>query len=75
LFEQVMTDQERQNTINNIIGAMSGISGPKKNDIILRQLCHWFRCSEKLGTAVAKGLGVDLDEVMKSMSNKESHFV
>jgi catalase len=75
LFETVMTDQERQNTINNIIGAMSGISGPKKNDIILRQLCHWFRCSQKLGTAVAKGLGVDLDEVMKSMSNKESHFV
>lgn len=75
LFEKVMTDKERRNTIHNIVGAMSGIGGPKKNEIILRQLCHWFRCSEKLGMAVAKGLGVDLNEVMKSMPKTESHFV
>ncbi len=67
LFEKVMTKEEQQNTINNIIGAMSGISGPKKDEIIMRQLCHWFRASATLGTGIAKGLGVNLDELMASM--------
>jgi catalase len=61
LFDQVMTEQEQKNTINNIIDAMSGISGVKKDEIINRQLCHWFRASKKLGTEVAKGLGVNVD--------------
>lgn len=65
LFDKVMTKQEQQNTINNIVGAMSGISGPKKEEIINRQLCHWFRASAALGMAVAKGLGVNLDDFKK----------
>lgn len=67
LFEQVMDEQAQQNTINNIIGAMSGISGPKREEITMRQLCHWFRCSEKLGMGVAKGLGVDLNKLKEHM--------
>ncbi len=69
LFDQVMSDQERQNTISNIVGAMSGISGAKKDEIINRQLCHWFRASAQLGMAIAKGLGVDVDEVMKELKH------
>lgn len=61
LFDVVMTEQEQKNTINNIIGAMSGISGVKKDEIMNRQLCHWIRASKKLGTEVAKGLGVNID--------------
>lgn len=49
------------NTISNIVGAMGGISGPKKDEIINRQLCHWFRANEQLGMGIAKGLGVETD--------------
>lgn len=64
LFDQVMDDHAKQNTINNIVGAMSGIDGPKKEEIVNRQLCHWFRASPRLGAAVAQGLGVDVSAFM-----------
>ncbi|MBK7937363.1 MAG: hypothetical protein IPJ82_09855 [Lewinellaceae bacterium] len=38
LFEKVMTDQDRANTIGNIVGAMIGISRPKRLDIIKRRI-------------------------------------
>lgn len=65
LFENVMNSKEQEDTINNIVGAMKGIDGPKKEEIINRQLCHWFRCSEKLGMGIAKGLGLDSTQLMK----------
>ncbi|HEY4875047.1 MAG TPA: hypothetical protein VIH86_05705 [Puia sp.] len=43
---------------------MSGISGPKKDEIVNRQLCHFFRADIGLGMAVAKGLGVDAAKAM-----------
>lgn len=61
LFDRVMDAQAKENTINNIVGAMSGIEGPKKEEITLRQLCHWFRVSPELGQGVAKGLGLTID--------------
>lgn len=64
LFDQVMDDHAKQNTINNIVGAMSGIDGPKKDEIVMRQLCHWFRVSPRLGAGIAQGLGVDVSEFM-----------
>lgn len=60
LFDKVMTDQDRANTISNIVGAMKGISGPKRLDIINRQLCHFFRASVPLGLGVAQGLGIEI---------------
>ena len=64
LFRKTMTDDERKNTVSNIVGAMSGINGEKKNDIINRQLCHFFRADIGLGMAVAQGLGISIDEKM-----------
>lgn len=64
LFEKVMTDQDRANTIGNIVGAMKGISGPKRLDIINRQLCHFFRASPALGIGVARGLGIEISPDM-----------
>jgi len=58
---KLMTDEHKNNTISNIIGAMSGISGPKKDEIVNRQLCHWFRADPQLGAGIAKGLGVEID--------------
>lgn len=67
LFDQVMTDEDRANTINNIVGAMSGISGPKKEQIIMRQLCHFFRASRQLGMGIAMGLGIDMRMIEAAM--------
>ena len=55
-------------TVNNIVGAMSGITGPKRDLIINRQLCHWFRASIDLGTRVAAGLGVDINAAQEHMT-------
>lgn len=58
---KIMTPEEQANTINNIIGAMAGIEGPKKEEITNRQLSHWYRVDGRLGALVADGLGVDVD--------------
>ena len=64
LFRETMSEQDRKNTASNIINSMSAISGDKKNDLINRQLCHFFRIDIGLGMAVAKGLGITIDENM-----------
>ncbi|HUS87448.1 MAG TPA: catalase [Bacteroidales bacterium] len=56
LFRKVMTDGERKNTVSNIVGAMSGISGAKRDEIIQRQLSHFYKADKDLALSVAKGL-------------------
>jgi catalase len=71
LYRKAMNDYDRHNLVSNIVGAMSGIDGPKKDVIIHRQLCHFFRADIKLGMAVAKGLSVDVDAVMNELKHEE----
>lgn len=61
---RLLVPEQQQNLISNIVGAMSGIDGPKKEEIINRQLCHWFRADAKLGMGIAQGLGVHIDPSM-----------
>lgn len=61
---RLLVPEQQQNLISNIVGAMSGIEGPKKDEIINRQLCHWFRADPRLGMGVAQGLGVHVDPSM-----------
>jgi catalase len=61
LFRKVMTDQERENTINNFIGHMKGINGPKREEIIGRQLGHFYKADKELAMRVAEGLNVTMD--------------
>jgi catalase len=68
LFRKVMSEQDRQNTVATIVGAMKGISGPKRELIINRQLCHFFRADIGLGMAIAAGLGVAVDSKMMTHS-------
>lgn len=56
LFRKVMTDGERKNTVSNIIEAMSGISGAKKDEIIHRQLSLFNKVDNDLALNIAKGL-------------------
>ena len=60
LYSRVMNDEDKKNLIANIISSMSGIEEPKRELIINRQLCHFFRASAELGLGVAKGLGVEI---------------
>ena len=73
LFNKAMNEQDRKNLIANIIDAMSGITGPKRDLIINRQLCHFFRADEKLGIGVAQGLGVDLNSIMNELKAAPQH--
>ncbi len=59
LFRKVMTAKEKENTISNIVGGMSGITGKKRDEIILRQLGHFYKADKELALKVAKGLGVN----------------
>lgn len=56
LFRKVMAEQERNNTISNIVGAMSGITGAKRDEIIQRQLSHFHKADKELAIKVAEGL-------------------
>lgn len=51
----------KRRLVQNIVGAMSGISGPKREEIIQRQLCHFFRADIGLGMLIAQGLGVAVE--------------
>lgn len=64
LYRKVLTPVDRVNLVNNIVEAMSGIDGPKKEKIVNLQLCHFFRADIQLGMAVAQGLGVDVEQAM-----------
>jgi catalase len=62
LFRYVMSDDDRRHLIHNIVASMLGISGSKRNEIINRQLCHFFRADVHLGMGAAQGLGVDVEQ-------------
>lgn len=70
LFNKAMNDYDRHNLVSNIVSSMNGITGPRRDDIINRQLCHFFRADTKLGTAIAKGLEVNMDDVLASMRHE-----
>jgi catalase len=73
LYRKAMNDQDRKNLVNNIVGAMRGISGEKKDEIINRQLCHFFRADIQLGMAIASGLGFAIDD--KAMEHAQEKTV
>lgn len=60
-YRETLSEQDKKSLVSNIVGSMQGIEGPKKDEIINRQLCHFFRADPGLGMAVAKGLGVSVD--------------
>ena len=66
LVTKVMTDLERNHLVDNIVNSMKGITGERKEEIIYRQLCNFFRVDMNLGVAIAKGLGIEIDENIMS---------
>jgi catalase len=60
-WRKVLSEQDKRHLVKNIAAAMSGIDGPKRDLIVNRQLCHFFRADVGLGMAVAQALGVTMD--------------
>ena len=71
-YREVLSAQDKKNLVSNIVGAMSGISSPKKADIVNRQLCHFFRADIGLGMAIAQGLGVNPEDSMPKEHSKKA---
>lgn len=68
LYTKAMNQEDRANLVHNIIGSMQGIDGPKREEIINRQLCHFFRANVELGMKVAAGLQINIDANMMNHS-------
>ncbi len=64
-WREVLNDEEKETQVKNIAGAMSGITGERREQIIMRQLCHFFRADRDLGTRIAEALKMDMGTVMK----------
>jgi catalase len=60
LYRRVISEYDKKNELSNIVNTMKDICGEKKDEIINRQLEHFFPAD----MAVAKGLGVTMDEKM-----------
>ena len=59
LYRDVMTDQDRENLVSNIVDHLSGA----QQRLQLRQCALFYKADEDYGTRVAEGLGLDLEEV------------
>jgi catalase len=68
-WREVLSEQDKKNLVSNVVGAMKGISGPKKDEIINRQLCHFFRADIGLGMLIAQGLGLDMNALSSFYGN------
>jgi len=68
LYSKAMNAEDRDHLVKNIVGSMKGIDGPKKDEIINRQLCHFFRANIELGMKVASQLNVNIDANMMNHS-------
>ena len=71
LYTKAMNQEDREHLVYNIIQSMKGISGPKKDEIINRQLCHFFRANIELGMKIASGLQVNIDANMMNHSGSK----
>lgn len=64
LYSRAMNQTDREHLVQNIITSMSKISGEKRDEIVNRQLCHFFRANLEMGMKIAKGLQVTIDSNM-----------
>jgi len=61
LYRKVMTDTDREHLVANIVGHLKGA----QKRIQLRQTALFFKADAEYGEKVAKGLGLDANEVRK----------
>lgn len=57
---RLMTPDEQERLVQNIVDSLS----EARQDIQMRQLCHFFRADVSYGMRIAKGLGINIDPAM-----------
>ena len=62
-FNKVLSAEDKRKLINNIATSMNDIKTSKRDIIIQRQLCHFFRVDKTLGLEIAQKLGVDISKL------------
>lgn len=70
LYQDVMTELDRQHLVTNIANSMLQISGEKKEEIIIQQMKHFYRLNIQLGIAIATALKIPLNK--KNINPKQS---
>lgn len=70
LFRKVMTDEQRRNTVSNFVGSLKGVTGPKKKEILTRQLDHFRKVDKELAMEISKGLGIKHEATGKKKTGK-----
>ena len=66
LYTKAMDEDARNSLVHNIISSMKEIKGPRRDEIINRQLCHFFRANIEMGMKIASGLQINIDDNMMS---------
>ncbi|XCI75439.1 MAG: catalase [Flavobacteriales bacterium] len=66
-WREIINEQYKKYLVQNITSSMSRITGPKREQIIYRQLCHFFKADAYFGRQIAQMLNVDLEAVQKHM--------
>lgn len=73
LFRKVMTEEQRESTIYNFVSSMKGITGEKRDEIIKRQLIHFYKADKELAEKVAHRLNFTFHpEYLSEISEWES---
>jgi catalase len=71
LYRDVMTDQDRENLISNIVSHLGGA----QERLQLRQAAIFFKADEDYGRRVAEGLGLDVKKVEESANMSQDDRV
>ncbi|SFI43220.1 catalase [Halpernia frigidisoli] len=69
LYTKALDQEGRENLIKNIVEHMNGIKGEKRDEIINRQLCHFFRANIELGMKIAQKMQIQIDVNMMNHNN------
>jgi catalase len=67
---RLMTPEQQERLVKNIVGSLS----QAKQDVQMRQLCHFFRADVSYGLSVAQGLGISIDPEMLNHSAEVAIF-
>jgi catalase len=58
----VLNDYDKKELVKNVSFSLGLVNGPKKDEIVNRQLCHFFRADIGLGMAIAQQMGINPEQ-------------
>jgi len=61
LYQEVMNNEERKRLVATICSSMKEIHGEKKDEIIMRQICLFYRVDVQFGKAIVAEMNLKID--------------